>query len=142
MTDDLEGRIGPEDLVAKPPDAPTVYLGEEDGPTLRLDDVPAERAPVSVELRLTNDRVSHVIEGRLNAFSFGKGWLCAIEKVDEGKAIAAAALYASHKDHVEVVVEVDGARFKFEGDLDFAVGYSFEGCTFTVSADEGSYVDA
>jgi len=160
MTDDLEGRIGPEDLMTPEgyPRSPELakaakallderrevvdevkrYLGEDDGPA------EAEEAPQGWEPTVGTVTLhfgpTHAVEGRLNAFSFGKGWLFSLDGVDEAKAIASAALYATYKDLVEVVVEVNGSKFKLSGELDFTIGYGFKGCAFTVSADEGSYV--
>ncbi len=143
MTPDLDGRIGPEDLVDPPKKA--VYIEEEDGP-LELDELdevftPApERARASITFRLSDK--SLVVEGFLANFSFGKGWLCGLESVDEDAAVAMAKCHAVYKNLAEVIVEVKGVKFNLKGDLDFTLGYGFSGCTFAVSADEGSYVDA
>lgn len=143
MTDDLEGRLGPEDLVEPAKKPPPSYIEEEDGPTLEHEEeavMKPERARASVSLRFFG--AAHTVEGVLNSFSFGKGWLCALDDVDEATAIAMSVVHATYKTTkgVELVIEVNGNKFVLTGDLDFTVGYGYNGCTFTVTADDGSYV--
>ncbi len=141
MTDDLDGRLGPEDLVEPAKKPPAVYLEEEDGPVEAEEEVAMkpERARGSVTLRFGT---AHTVEGVLSSFSFGKGWLCALDNVDEAAAIAMAVVYEVYKttEGAELVVEVNGNKFVLKGDLDFTVGYGYSGCSFTVTADEGRYV--
>ena len=156
MTDDLDGRLGPEDLVepAKkpPPIMLGVYLDEEDGPAAAEEvvEMKPERARASVcianDVAVSPDSPKRTetstVTGNLDAFSFGKGWLVTVVDVDEKAALAMGRAFTLHEgvNRRTVHAMVDGSLIELKGDLDFTVGYGYSGCSFTVTADEGRYV--
>jgi len=82
------------------------------------------------------------IAGVLQTFSFGKGWLCVLEGVYEDEAMEMAAHFGTNKDTLEVFVHIKDRRIQLTGELDFTISLGFGGCSFTVAADEGSYISA
>ncbi len=159
LTDDLEGRLGPEDLVEPIKKPPPIVLGANLNSLFVGPDDPEEeaiakperlRACVTIELDVVDAingpkrTETSTVDGRLDAFSFGKGWLVTIVDVDEKKAFAMGRAFALYElvSRKIVYAVVDGSRIMLTGDLDFTIGYGYSGCSFTVTADEGHYVGA
>ena len=156
MTDDLEGRLGPEDLVEPekkpPPVVLGVYLGEEDGPPSDEEEAVMKPTRAQASVAITYNIAdapdapkrteTAVVSGTLDAFSFGKGWLVTVTNVDEKAALAMGRAFTAYEgvSYRTVHASVDGALIELSGDLDFTVGYGYSGCSFTVTADEGRYV--
>ncbi len=92
-------------------------------------------------ITLATDQEHWNVTAELRTLSFGKGWLCSLEGADNQVVIAMATAFARFKPFAVVTVEVGGERFELSGDLDFTVSFGYGGCSFTVAADEGRYLN-
>jgi len=158
MTDDLEGRLSPEDLINPPKDQPPIasilYIDEEDGSIAKEQTsiVTKERVRGRVLIAVTVQDApdtpfrteATIVEGALDTFSFGKGWLVTLSDVDEKYALKMSREYARREgvSNIRVTTVVGDDVVDLSGNLDFTISYGYNGCTFTVAADEGSYVSA
>jgi hypothetical protein len=104
------------------------------------EEVVARSVPTLATVTLKADQGRWTVAAELRTLSFGKGWLCSLEGVDEKAALAMATAYAQFNPSIAVTVEASGERFTFSGNLDFTVAFGYGGCSFTVAADEGRYV--
>jgi len=150
VTDDLEGRLDEESLTepveainvsTRSPDPSLVFDSEfpETDPELEAEEAIVEPEKLKALITFVAEGVCKCVDGTLQAFSFGKGWLCALEGVDEDQALEAAAHFGAHKDALVVEVHVKGRQIQFTGNLDFTISFGY-GVTFTVTADEGHYI--
>lgn len=144
-TDDLKDRLDEESLigpVVKVINTESVDLSEfpETDSVEEPEEVAVEPEKLKAFITFVAEGMCKCVDGTLQAFSFGKGWLCALENVDEEQALAAAAHFGEHKDELEVVVRIKDKAIQLSDNLDFTISFGYGGVTFTVAADEGRYI--
>ena len=136
MTDDLEGKL---DLDA--------MLRDATPPVEQIYDV-TDELPAEPKLDLTKATITMIYQGSavpvtgvLSTFSFGNGWLCSIEGIDEMKALDMAQMLATYRNMVEVFLVIKDYRWQLTGNLDFTIApIALNGCSLSVSADFGTYL--
>lgn len=141
MTDDLNGRLDPDQLtdIKSIDDFPTI---ESEKPE-ELEAVESDVVRLKALIVMNAQGFCKTVSGTLLTFSFGKGWHCALDNVDVKNAMEMAEHYARNKNAFELIICVLDKCYKLSEELDFTIGFSYAGaCTFTVAADEGSYVDS
>ncbi len=159
LTDDLEGRLDEESLtgpvvkvietgpirsalevLSDPPKFRPPPFFDSEFPDTEPEEVAPEPERLTALITFIANGECKAVEGTLQTFSFGKGWLCVLEGVDEDEAFAAAAHFGAHKTVLEVSVLVKGKEIQLTGELDFTISFGYGGVTFTVAADEGRYI--